>query len=83
MIEQIINRKIYGETIPISIPELKTRFDLANDILSKFGIKVEPVDKKDSSPVAEETQGKLLELGLPTHTYKEMIEKIVKASSRE
>jgi len=76
VIEQIIAREIYGATIPVMIPELKTRFDLANDILSKFGIKVEPVDKKDESPVYEQKVDKLLELDLPTHTYEEMINKI-------
>jgi len=77
VIEQIIIREIYGVTIPIMIPELKTRFELAKDILSKFDIKVEPVDKKDESPVYEQKIDKLSELGLPTHTYEEMINKIV------
>ena len=77
VIEQAIVKEIYGETIPVMIPELKTRFDLANDILSKFGIKVEPVDKKDEPPVCEQKEDKLVELGLPTHTYEEMIDKIV------
>jgi len=77
-IEQIIKRKIYGETIPIAIPELKTRFDLAKDILNKFNIETKPIDKKDSSPVFDLPQDKIKELQLPIYSYKEMIDKIVK-----
>ena len=75
--EQAILKGVCEETIPVIIPELKTRFDLANDILGKFGIKAERTDKKDETPFVEQKEDKLSKLGLPTHTYKEMIDKIV------
>lgn len=67
-----------NETIPICVSELKTRFDLAKDILEPFGIKVEPKDDKDETPVIEQSLDKLRELGLPVYSYEQIIEKIVK-----
>lgn len=79
VIEGITNQSIDHEIIPVVIPVLKTRFDLANDILSRFNIKVEALDTKDPSPVYEQSLDKLVQLGLPTHSYEEMIEGIVSA----
>ncbi|OGY41125.1 MAG: hypothetical protein A2Y67_00775 [Candidatus Buchananbacteria bacterium RBG_13_39_9] len=76
VIEVIIQKNIINEIIPISVPEIKTRFDLAKDILSEFNIEVKPEDKEDSTPVARDDLEKLKELKLPFYTYSQMIEGI-------
>ncbi len=77
IIESIIKRGIINETIPISVPELKTRYEIAKDILSKFNIAVSSEDKHDPSPMFSEKLDKLRELRLPQYTYNEMIMGIV------
>jgi len=48
---EVIKKNIVNEIISIAVPEVKTRFDIAKDILGKFGITVTPVDKQDTSEV--------------------------------
>lgn len=76
VIEQVIERDINNETIEIAVPELRTRFDIANDLLSGRGIDVVPKDMHDTSPIFSNDLRKLKELGLPQYTYGEMIEGI-------
>jgi dTDP-4-dehydrorhamnose reductase len=78
VIEEILKRKIINKTIPVSVPELKTRYEIAKDILSNFNINVTPEDKHDTTPTFSENLGNLKELGMPEYTYDEMIEGIVK-----
>jgi len=76
VIEEVIIRKITNETVEIAVPEAKTRFDLANDLLSDMGIDVTPKDAHDTSPSFVDDLEKLRELGLPQYTYAQMIEGI-------
>jgi len=76
VIEIVLERGIINETIPVSVPELKTRYEIAEDILSKFDIDVLPEDKNDPTPTFSERLNKLEELGLPQYTYDEMIKGI-------
>ena len=76
VIENIIERNISNEIIPISVPETKTRFDIAKDILSEFDVKVLPEDKKDRTPSFSNDLKKLKELELPFYTYDQMIKGI-------
>jgi len=77
VIEEILKREIINETIPISVPELRTRYEIAMDILPKFNIKVTPEDKQDMQPTFSQNLSKLRELGMPEYTYEEMIAGIV------
>ncbi|MEI6498531.1 MAG: sugar nucleotide-binding protein [bacterium] len=77
VISQIIKRNITGEIIPITVLHLTTRYDLAKDILSPFGIKVLSKDAEDTTPVVEFDGAELKKLDLPVCTYDEMIIKIV------
>jgi len=77
VIEEILKRKIINETIPVSVPELRTRYEIAKDILPKFNINVTPEDKHDTSPTFSENLSKLRELNMPEYTYDEMIAGIV------
>lgn len=72
-IEQNINK----DMIPVAARELKSRFDVAHDILTPFGVTVYPIDKKDNLPVTEDDLFKLKTLELPVYSYKEIIDKIV------
>ena len=78
VIEIVIEREIINEIISLSVPELKTRFDIAKDILSEFGIKVTPEDKGDSQPIFEDDLSQLKKLKLPQYSYNEMIAGIKK-----
>lgn len=57
---------------------MKSRYDTAKDILTPFGVKVTPVDAKDSTfEIFEDDLSELRELDLPKYGYEEMIEAIV------
>jgi len=78
VISEILNRGITNEIIPISVAELKTRFDVARDILTDFGIKAMGEDTHNNSPVIKDDLKKLKELKLPQYTYPDMISEIKK-----
>lgn len=69
----VIDRGINAETIPVAVASLKSRFDIARDILSEFGIQVTAVDKQDATPVIEDDLSKLKQLGLPIYEYEDII----------
>lgn len=76
--EEIIERNIWGETIPVIVDEMVTGFDLATNILTPFGINVTSDEKKkDMSLWLSMDTLKLQELKLPLCGYDEMIGKIV------
>jgi dTDP-4-dehydrorhamnose reductase len=77
VILEVIKKNIVNEIISIAVPEVKTRFDIAKDILGKFGITVTPVDKQDTSEVVIDDLKKLDELNLPKYSYHEIIEQII------
>lgn len=77
VIEGCLEKKLSGELIPVATPELKSRFDVGHDILSPFGVKVFPVDKKDALSVTRDDLAKIKELGLPGYSYQEIIAKII------
>jgi dTDP-4-dehydrorhamnose reductase len=76
VIETIIKKNIVNEIIPICVSEIKTRFDIANDILPEFNIKVMSEDKNDQSPIFSDDLKKLKELKLPFYTYIQMVKGI-------
>lgn len=78
VLEQCLTRNIYGEVLPVAIPELKSRYDFAKDILNEFNINAKGEDKKDLTPIFENNLSKLKQLNLPTYTYNEMIQEIKK-----
>jgi dTDP-4-dehydrorhamnose reductase len=77
VIQEILDKKINNETIPIAVNDLKTRFNIAKDILDPFKIEVAPIDKQDSTPVITDNLEKLNELDLPKYTYQEIISEII------
>mgnify|MGYP001580002570 FL=1 len=78
VIESCINKAVFNCSIVIAVPEMKSRYDTAKDILTPFGIKVTPVDAKDSTfEIFEDDLSELNELNLPKYTYEEIIKEIV------
>jgi dTDP-4-dehydrorhamnose reductase len=72
-----VERSIWNQTIHITVPDLKSRFDTAKDILSPFGITVTPIDKHDTTNVIKNPLNELTALDLPTYTYQRMIDTII------
>lgn len=77
ILEIIIKRNLWNETIPIMVEGLKSRYETARDILTPFGVKVESVDNHDLMPVIKQNLSKLRKLNLPLYSYSQMIEKII------
>src|SRR3989344_3198007 len=77
VITLVIDKGINEETIPVAISALKSRFDIAQDILSEFDIEVTPEDKQDKTPVLQDDLSRLKELGLPIYEYDQVIKEIV------
>jgi dTDP-4-dehydrorhamnose reductase len=73
VIDVVMTRGIINETIPVAVPELASRFDLAKDILSGLAIPVTSTDDHVDAPLQHENLSKLHELNLPQHSYHEMI----------
>lgn len=77
ILEIIIKRNLWNETIPIMVEGLKSRYETARDILTPFGVKVEPIDNHDLLPVIKQDLSKLKQLNLPLYSYSQMIIKII------
>lgn len=78
VIETCIRKEIWGKSIIIAAPEMKSRYDTARDILTPFGIHVTPVDAKDSTfETFEDDLSELHTLNLPQYSYRQMIQIIV------
>lgn len=45
VIRECLDRKIWNQVIPISVVEMRSRYDIAKDILREFGVEVSPIDK--------------------------------------
>lgn len=73
VITLVIDKGITGETIPVAIAALKSRFDVAKDILGEFGIQVTAEDKHDKTPIIKDDLMKLKELDLPMYEYDDVI----------
>lgn len=78
VIEACVNKGIFNDSIVIAVPEMKSRYDTAKDILNPFGIKVTPIDAKDSTfEIFEDDLSELNKLNLPKYTYETAIKEIV------
>jgi len=77
VILRIIELHISNQIIPVAVPELTTRFDLAKDILSPFGIQVTGENQNNHAPQFFEDVSILHKLHLPEYSYTEMITNIL------
>lgn len=76
VIERAINENIFNRLVHVFCSSIETQYSTAKDILKPFSITVTPVDGKLSLPTQVRDENELLELGLPTCSYQEMIERI-------
>ncbi len=76
VIKEVLERNINNEIISVAVKDLKTRFDIAKDILEPFNILVTPVNKRDTTPVISDNLEKLSALHLPQYSYQEIITEI-------
>jgi dTDP-4-dehydrorhamnose reductase len=77
VIEEIINRNILNEIISIAVPNLKTRYDIAKDILEAFNIKVTPINRNDNTAIITDNLNNLRRHKLPEYSYEELIGKCI------
>lgn len=77
VIRALLEEKITNDVVPIACDVLKSRYDLAHDILTPFNIQVNPVNKHDEKPISELDVSYLGKHSLPTFTYRAMIGAIV------
>jgi dTDP-4-dehydrorhamnose reductase len=77
IIKIVINRNLNRKIIPIVVYEMKTRFDVAQDILKSFHINVAPIDEKSNFPLVQDDLSILKKLNLPIYTYPQIIKIIV------
>lgn len=77
VINMAIAKNIWNHTIGIAVAELKSRYDIAKDILTPFGITVTPKDDNDVTSVTTDDLSKLASLHLPEYTYTQIIAKII------
>ena len=78
VLELVISKKINQQTIPIMTKEIKSKFELAKDIFSSFGIEPIPIDQHNQLPLVADDLSTLKRLNLPIYSYQEIIEKLIK-----
>ncbi len=76
VIDKAIKKSIWGEIVVVVSLGMKSRYDMAKDILSSFGIEVFPKEG-DKGATYEGNTKELEKLGLPTYSYEEIIQKII------
>jgi len=77
VIKIAVEKDLWGKTVAIATNELKSRYDIAKDILTPFGIEVKPADANDTTLVIQDDLSSLKNLNLPVYAYKDMIARIV------
>jgi dTDP-4-dehydrorhamnose reductase len=78
IIQSCIEENLWNLTISISVPELKSRFETARDILSAFGINVKPVNNHDDTfATFRDELVELHKFNLPQYSYINMVKRIV------
>lgn len=77
VIDKAIQNAVWNNVIPIFIDKLVTQYQIARDILGRFGVSVRPVDLHFHIPPSSDDVTRFMKFDLPPHSYDEMIETIV------
>lgn len=67
---------IENEQINVAVPEAKTRFEMARDVLEPFGVPVTAIEQ-DTGKTIKLDLAWLKRLGLPQYGYGDLVEKVV------
>jgi len=76
VIGTIIDKNVFNKVVHVFCPSIQTQYSTAKDILEPFKVDVKPVDKKMAMPIQERNESELVDLGLSTCSYEEMVSKI-------
>lgn len=77
LIMSIIKKNTINEIIPVALKELKSRYDIAQDILNHFNMEAIPIDKHDIIFFNTDSLEIAQMLNLHAYSYREVISKIV------
>jgi dTDP-4-dehydrorhamnose reductase len=77
VLKKVIIENISNEVIPVASAGLKSRYDVAKDILTPFNISVSPVNNNDPTPITTDSLETLRRLQLPEYTYESIIKEII------
>lgn len=78
VIGDCLDRKIWNQVIPISVAEMRSRYEIANDILGEFGVEAVPIDEHiPPFNSVEEVDNELRRFGLTVLSYRQVIEMAV------
>lgn len=77
VIDEVIQDDISRRIVPVAVSQLKSRFELAKDILGPFGISVIGEDLHDQTPVITSNLKALETLDLSRYDYEDVITEIV------
>ena len=77
VIHEIIKRNLWNNVIPLVNLDLKSRYDIAFDILRGFHIPVSPINNHDPMRTITDDLSSLKALKLPIYSYEAMIEQII------
>lgn len=72
VIEKAINNNIWNKVMPVFIDELVTQYQIAQDILSKFDIKVDQINQHINIPPSKDDLREFNSFDLFPYTYKEI-----------
>ena len=78
VIQKSLEKDMWNLTIPISVSEMRSRYDIAKDLLEQFGVKVTPFN--EHIPPFNSVEGvdnELKKLGLPSFSYEQVIERTI------
>jgi dTDP-4-dehydrorhamnose reductase len=73
----IEDKRIKNEEVQVVVREMKSKFDIAKDVLSEFHIPVTPKDEKSWRQSTDYGTASLTNLELPAYNYEEITKKIV------
>lgn len=76
VITKLAKREDWNHLVPITVKELKTRFEIATDILKNFGVECKPITKGKTGMI-KVTQVKLKKLNLPIYDYSDILAKTI------
>ncbi|MFA5135848.1 MAG: sugar nucleotide-binding protein [Patescibacteria group bacterium] len=78
VIKKVIETDIRDTVIPVFIDEIVTQYQIAHDILSKFGVEVKQIDKHIDILPSKDDLSLFNSFHLFPYTYKDMIEVIIR-----
>ncbi len=77
VLKGIVEQNIWGEMIPVVINDVVSRYELARDILTPFGIKVDPEDKGVNIPLVPVVPTFFEQFHIPQMNYQQMVQTII------